>query len=58
VGDEVVLFGPGGPSAQEWGEALGTISYDITVGLGARIPRVFFESEQKDCASPGTETLS
>jgi alanine racemase len=41
VGDEVVLFGPGGPSAQDWGDALGTISYEITVGLGARIPRTF-----------------
>jgi alanine racemase len=58
VGDEVVLFGAGGPSAQDWGEALGTISYEITVGLGARIPRVFFESEQEDCASPRTESLS
>jgi len=41
VGDEVVLFGPGGPSAQDWGEALGTISYEITVGLGAQVPRTF-----------------
>jgi alanine racemase len=41
VGDEVVLFGPGGPSAQDWGEALGTISYEITVGLGSAIPRTF-----------------
>jgi alanine racemase len=41
VGDEVVLFGPGGPSAQEWGEALGTISYEVTVGLGAEVPRTF-----------------
>src|ERR1019366_7304172 len=32
AGDEVVLFGPGDggePTAQEWGEALGTISYDL-----------------------------
>jgi alanine racemase len=41
VGDEVVLFGPDGPSAQEWGEALGTISYEVTVGLGAEVPRTF-----------------
>ena len=42
VGDEVVLFGPGDdgePTAQEWGEALGTISYDIATGIGARVPR-------------------
>jgi alanine racemase len=42
-GDEVVLFGPGRngePTAQEWGEALGTISYEIVTGIGARVPRV------------------
>src|SRR6516165_11342170 len=42
VGDEVVLFGPGDdgePTAQEWGERLGTISYDIATGIGARVPR-------------------
>jgi alanine racemase len=58
VGDEVVLFGPGGPSAQEWGEALGTISYEIALGLGARVPRVFFSSEQELTASPPTGRLS
>ncbi|MBV9384508.1 MAG: alanine racemase [Streptosporangiaceae bacterium] len=43
-GDEVVLFGPGAdgePTAQEWGEALGTISYEIVTGIGARVPRVY-----------------
>jgi alanine racemase len=43
VGDEVVLFGPGEhgePTAQEWGEALGTISYDLATGLGARVPKI------------------
>jgi alanine racemase len=37
-----VLFGPGDdgePTAQEWGEALGTISYDLATGIGARVPR-------------------
>jgi alanine racemase len=41
-GDEVVLFGPGDdgePTAQEWGEALGTISYEIVTGISARVPR-------------------
>ncbi len=41
AGDEVVLFGPGDdgePTAQEWGEALGTISYEIATGIGARVP--------------------
>jgi alanine racemase len=43
-GDEVVLFGPGDqgePTAQEWGEALGTISYDLVTGIGARVPRSY-----------------
>jgi alanine racemase len=44
VGDEVVLFGPGDhgePTAQEWGQALGTISYDLVAGIGARVPRSY-----------------
>jgi len=45
-GDEVVLFGPGDdgePTAQEWGEALGTISYEIVTGIGGRVPRSHHE---------------
>jgi alanine racemase len=44
AGEEVVLFGPGEagePTAQEWGEELGTISYDLVTGLGPRIPRTY-----------------
>jgi alanine racemase len=44
--DEVVLFGPGDdgePTAQEWGEALGTISYEIVTGISARVPRTHHE---------------
>ena len=44
AGDEVVLFGSGDggePTAQEWGEALGTISYDIAAGVGTRVPRTY-----------------
>jgi alanine racemase len=43
-GDEVVLFGPGDhgePTAQEWGERLGTISYEIVTGIGSRVPRTY-----------------
>jgi alanine racemase len=45
-GDEVVLFGPGDdgePTAQEWGETLGTISYEIVTGISARVPRTHHE---------------
>jgi len=44
VGDEVVLFGPGDDgeaTAQEWGDTLGTISYDIVTGIGTRVPRSY-----------------
>jgi alanine racemase len=43
-GDEVVLFGPGDdgePTAQDWAEALDTISYEIVTRIGPRVPRVF-----------------
>jgi alanine racemase len=44
AGEEVVLFGPGRdgePTAQEWGEALGTISYELVTGIGPRVPRTY-----------------
>ncbi len=44
TGDEVVLFGPGDrgePTAQDWADAIGTISYEIVTRIGARVPRVY-----------------
>ncbi|MFC6884305.1 MULTISPECIES: alanine racemase [Actinomadura] len=44
AGDEVVLFGPGDrgePTAQEWADALGTISYEIVTRIGSRVPREY-----------------
>jgi alanine racemase len=44
AGDEVVLFGPGDDgeaTAQEWAEAVGTISYEMATGIGARVPRSY-----------------
>ncbi|HEY3681477.1 MAG TPA: alanine racemase [Streptosporangiaceae bacterium] len=44
AGDEVVLFGAGdagGPTATEWAQALGTISYEIVTRIGARVPRAY-----------------
>jgi alanine racemase len=41
-GDEVLLFGPGTagePTAQDWAQATGTISYEIVSRIGARVPR-------------------
>jgi alanine racemase len=44
AGASVQLFGSGeggGPTAQDWAQAAGTISYEIVTRLGARIPRVY-----------------
>ncbi len=42
AGDEVVLFGTGAdgaPTAQDWAEACGTISYEIVTRIGGRFVR-------------------
>ncbi|MDA8436467.1 MAG: alanine racemase [Actinomycetales bacterium] len=39
-GDEVVVFGAGGPSADDWAAACGTIGYEIVTRIGPRVPRV------------------
>ncbi|UVI35138.1 alanine racemase [Brevibacterium spongiae] len=39
IGDEVVIFGPGGPSAAEWGTWADTINYEIVTQLSARVDR-------------------
>ncbi len=42
VGDLVVLFGSGStgePTAQEWADAVGTISYEIVTRMGPRVRR-------------------
>ncbi|WP_433329277.1 alanine racemase [Spirillospora sp. CA-294931] len=49
AGDEIVLFGPGDrgePTAQEWADALGTISYEIVTRIGSRVPRVYENGPQ------------
>jgi alanine racemase len=48
AGVEVVLFGPGRdgePTAQEWAEACGTISYEIVTRIGGRMTRTHVDSE-------------
>jgi len=42
--DVVVLIGEQGDdeiTATEWGERLGTISYEVVTGIGARVPRTY-----------------
>ncbi|NHC14957.1 alanine racemase [Motilibacter deserti] len=46
AGDEVVLFGAGddgAPTAEEWAQAAGTISYEIVARLGPRVHRVWVD---------------
>jgi alanine racemase len=48
VGDEVVLFGTGDggrPTAQDWADATGTISYEIVTRVGPRVPRVYLGTD-------------
>lgn len=43
-GDRAILFGPGDhgePTAQDWADALDTISYEIVTRIGRRVPRVY-----------------
>jgi alanine racemase len=49
AGDEVVLFGDGAagePTAQEWADACGTISYEIVTRFGPRLPRTYVGAEE------------
>lgn len=42
AGEPFVLLGPGSggePTAQEWAEAIGTISYEVVTGMGGRLTR-------------------
>ena len=44
AGDEVILFGPGDhgePTAQEWADKLGTISYEIVTRFTGKVPRIY-----------------
>ena len=44
AGDPVTLFGSGEsgePTAQDWAQATGTISYEIITRIGARVPRIY-----------------
>ncbi len=44
AGDEVILFGPGDdgePTAQEWADVLGTISYEVVTRFTGKVPRTY-----------------
>ena len=49
AGDVVTLFGSGSsgePTAQDWAQATGTISYEIITRVGARVPRIYTGGHQ------------
>jgi alanine racemase len=49
AGDEVVLFGSGEdgePSAQDWADAAGTISYEIVTRIGPRVARRYVGADE------------
>jgi alanine racemase len=56
VGDEAVLFGPGGPTALQAASAAETIAYALTSGLTARVPRVYMGYD--GAGHPGREVQS
>ena len=44
AGAEAVLFGSGadgGPTADDWARATGTINYEIVTRISQRVPRVY-----------------
>jgi alanine racemase len=41
AGDVVTVFGPDDPTADDWADAIGTISYEIVSRIGTRVPRTY-----------------
>ena len=58
LGDEVVVMGPGvrgEPTAEDWAQAAGTISYEVVARMGARLPR--YTSGTADPVLPDPEPV-
>jgi alanine racemase len=54
VGSDVLVLGPpsaGGPTAQDWAEACGTINYEIVTRIGGRMSRSYLNAETDGEAS-------
>jgi alanine racemase len=55
AGAEVTVFGNGDdgePTAQDWAEACGTISYEIVTRIGGRFTRRYVDSEARETIDP------
>jgi alanine racemase len=56
TGDEVMLFGPGDsgePTAQQWADALDTVSYEIVTNFAGGVPRTYRGVAYENSESPG-----
>ena len=56
TGDEVVLFGPGDSgeqTAQQWADALDTVSYEIVTNFAGGVPRTYRGVAYENRESPG-----
>ncbi len=49
---------PGEPTAQDWAEATGTISYEIVTRVGARVPRLLLGGTRGRTDEPATQPAS
>lgn len=57
VGSDVIVFGPpaaGGPTAQDWAEACGTINYEIVTRIGGRMSRRYVDGQPEPTATEPT----
>jgi len=55
AGADVTVFGPGKdgePTAQDWAEACGTISYEIVTRIGGRFTRRYVDSDARETIEP------
>lgn len=59
AGDDVVLFGDGSagePTAEDWAQACGTISYEIVTRFAPRLPRTYVGAEEIGGTAAATTT--
>jgi len=40
-GEDVIMFGDPGPCAEDLAAQIGTIGYELTCGIGKRVPRIY-----------------
>ena len=61
LGAEAVLFGTGndgGPTADDWADAAGTINYEIVTRIGPRVPRAYLNEAPAPAKSPADQAAA